>query len=103
MGFNLFVHNSFFMATEKKPWYKSKLILLGATMIAVFGSTLLNSWLVGQGVTPEQIAALEEVKPDVVESIKNIQGGGKLLSEIGVIFGAAVMVIRKWFTTKLLA
>ncbi len=88
--------------TEKKPWYKSKIVLLGAGMILVFGSTLITNWLTGQGVTPEQITVLEEVKPEIVESVKDIQSGGKLLAEIGTIFGAVIIVVRKWFTTKLL-
>jgi hypothetical protein len=85
---------------EKKPWYKSKIILLGAGIVGVFGSTLVNNWLVGQGVTPEQIAALQEAQPDVVQSIRDIQDGGKLMAEIGVLFGAVIIVIRKWFTSK---
>lgn len=88
--------------TEKKPWYKSKIILMGAGMIAVFGSTLLKNWLVGQGVTPEQMAVLEELKPDIVGNIENIQNGSNLLAEIGIIFGAVIIIVRKWFTTKLL-
>lgn len=83
----------------KKTWYKSKIILLGITTILVFGSQLLNGWVTGQGVTPEQMQALEIAQPQIVDSVERIQAGENALAVLGTSFGAFVLIFRAWFTS----
>lgn len=88
--------------TEKKPWYKSKIALLALSSVAVFGSNFFTGWLSGQGVTPEQFDALQQAAPQALEAIKEASDAKDILSAVGALFGAAIFVFRKWFTTKLL-
>lgn len=87
---------------QKKPWYQSKLVLLGAVLVLVFGGNLATNFLVGNGVTPDQVEAVRLAYPDVADGIEQIKDGENLLNAIGAIGGALVMVLRKWFTFKIL-
>lgn len=85
---------------EKKPWYKSKIVLLGLSAVGIFGAQLLNGWLTGQGVTPEQLEALRIASPEIASAIERVQGGENVLVVVGSLFGVLVIVFRTWFTTK---
>lgn len=84
--------------TESKPWYKSKIILAGLFAVALFGTQLLNNWITGQGVTPEQIAAIQEAQPEIANAIERVKAGESVLAVVGSLFGVAVMVLRAFFT-----
>lgn len=88
--------------TEKKPWYKSKIALLALSAALVFGSNFFTGWLSGQGVTPEQLDALQQAAPEALEAVKDAADGKDVLSAVGALFGVLIFVFRKWFTTKLL-
>lgn len=87
---------------EKKPWYQSKIVLLGLAMVTVFGSNLLNGWLTNLGVQPDQMELLQLTYPDMADAFRKASEGGTWLSAIGTIGGGLVVILRKWFTTKLL-
>ena len=52
--------------TEKKPFWKSKIVMFSAAGILVFGGSLLLSSLYRSGVTPDQISALQQAYPQGV-------------------------------------
>lgn len=87
---------------QTKKWYQSKIALLGLTLVLVFGSNLLLGFLGGQGVSLEQIQAVEQTQPIIAQAIKDYQSGGNILSLVGAIGGALIIVARVWFTTKLI-
>lgn len=89
--------------TEMKPWYQSKIIYLATAIVGVFGSSFISTWLGSQGVTPEQIEAIQQVQPGAVAAIQNMHDAESIRAGLGVLLGAAVFVARKWFTTKLLS
>jgi hypothetical protein len=86
----------------KKPWWQSKTILLALTSVLVFGSNLLSGWLTMQGVTPEQVDAISQAEGPVRDAIENVKSGGNVLSAVGSLFGVAILVIRAWFTNKII-
>lgn len=88
------------MADEKKPWYKSKLILLGATAVVIFGAQLANNWLTGHGVTPTQIESVRVASPEIASAIERVQAGENVLTVVGGLVGVFVMIFRAWFTSK---
>lgn len=88
--------------TSTKKWYQSKLVLLGLSVLFVFGGALLLRFLGNQGVTTEQMAVLQEQYPQIAESIKQIQSGQDIWQSLGALAGALVVIIRVWFTQKVL-
>lgn len=86
--------------TEKKPWYKSKIILAGLLALALFGTQLLNKWATGQGVTAEQLAAIQMAYPDVADAIERVKSGENVLAVVGSLFGTFVVIFRAFFTSK---
>lgn len=86
----------------KKPWYKSKIILMALSGILVFGTNLLNGWLTGQGVTQEQLDALSTTAPTIVDTVERISDGENIINFVGIIYSAAMLIFRKWFTSKLI-
>lgn len=90
------------MAIEKKPWYQSKMILFALTSVLVFGSNYLNGWLTMQGVTPEQAEAIAAAQGPVRDAIESVKSGGSVLSAAGSLFGVVVIILRTWFTSKLI-
>ena len=90
------------LESGKKPWYQSKTILFALTSVLVFGSNLLNGWLTMQGVTPEQFDAISQAEGPVRDAIDNVKDGGNVLSAVGALFGTAIIVIRAWFTNKII-
>lgn len=88
--------------TTTKPWYKSKIVLLGITAVLIFGGSLLYRFLLGSGVTPEQLAAIEQQNPQITAAIQQIQTGENVWQALGVLFGSLVVIVRVWFTNKLI-
>lgn len=87
---------------ETKKWYQSKIVLFGLTLVLVYGSNLLLGFISGNGVTLEQIQAVEQTQPDFAEAVKKLQNGGNILDVIGLLGGALIVLARVWFTQKLL-
>lgn len=85
------------MEQEKKPFWKSKIILLALTLIGVFGGNYLFHFL-GANVTQEQIDAIAQSQPMVAEIIERYKNGESILSLLGSIVGVLIMVARAWFT-----
>lgn len=88
---------------QKKKWYKSKIIMVALALAGIFGYNWLTGWLTSQGITPEQLEALQLAYPDIAEAVQKASDGGNLLSAIGTIAGLAIAALRKWFTSRLLA
>lgn len=86
------------MDTEKKPFFKSKIALFALTLIAVFGGNLLFNFVSGE-VSPDQIAAIEQTYPQVVEIIERLKQGESVLSLLGTAIGVIIFIARTWFTT----
>lgn len=85
---------------EKKPWYKSKIIMLALSAALVFGSNLLGGWLTGQGVTQEQMDALSTAQPEVAHAIERVQAGENVLGVVGSLVSVFILIFRTWFTSK---
>lgn len=92
--------NTFSM--QKKPWYHSKIVLAALTLSGIFGYNLLTGWLTNQGVTPEQLQALQLAYPDIADAIQKARDGGSWLSSLGLAGSLLIAALRKWFTSKLL-
>jgi len=84
--------------TQKKPFWKSKIVLFSGAAILVFGGNLLFGGLFRSGVTPEQIAALEQAYPQGVEIVERIQGGESITNLLGLIINVLILIFRGWFT-----
>lgn len=85
------------MEQEKKPFWKSKIILLALTLIGVFGGNYLFRFL-GANVTQEQIDAIAQSQPMVAEIIERLKNGESVISLLGSIVGVLILVARAWFT-----
>lgn len=83
---------------QKKPFWKSKIVLFSAAGILVFGGNLLLGSLFRSGVTPEQISTLQQAYPQGIEIIERIQNGESITSLIGLIINVAILIFRGWFT-----
>ncbi len=85
-------------STTKKPFWKSKIVLFSGAGILVFGGNLLLGGLFRSGVTPDQIAALQQAYPQGVEIVERIQSGESITNLIGLIINVAILIFRGWFT-----
>ena len=83
---------------EKKPWYKSKIFLLGIAMAMVGGTDLATGWLSGNGITADQINVLETALPSAAENIKDAIEGKNYFGIITSVGGFLTAIWRKWFT-----
>lgn len=86
---------------EKKPWYKSKIVLFAIALALVAGSNLGLNWISGQ-ITPEQLAAIDAAYPAGVEIIERLKSGESILSLLGTIVGLVIAISRIWFTTAII-
>ena len=87
------------MADEsKKPFYQSKIFLLGITLILVFGGNYLFGF-VSSNVSPEQIESIQDAQPVVADIIERLKDGESILSVVGLIIGVLISIFRAWFTT----
>jgi len=88
------------MADEaKKPFYQSKIFLLGITMILVFGGNYLFGF-VSANVTPEQLESIDDAQPIVTDIVQRLKDGESILSVVGMIIGVLISIFRAWFTTS---
>lgn len=83
---------------EKKPWYKSKITLLGVVIGTIGLTDLSFGWLSGQGVTAEQIQAVQTVLPNVSEQIKDAVEAKNYFGIITAVGGFVTAIWRVWFT-----
>jgi len=84
---------------EPKKWYQSKIVLFSASTLLLVGGDLLTGFLTASEVTPEQLAAIEQSGPQVVEAVRGIRAGENLFQTIAGLFPAVVLILRVWFTT----
>lgn len=82
----------------KKTWYKSKIILLALTIVAVFGGNYLFHFL-GANISQEQLDAIAQSQPAVADLIERYRSGESIYSLIGAAVGVLFVVFRAWFTT----
>jgi hypothetical protein len=83
---------------EPKKWYQSKIVLFSASTLLIVGGDLLTGFLNTAQVTPEQLAAIEQAGPQVVEAVQGIKAGESVFQTIAAIFPAIVLILRVWFT-----
>ena len=88
------------VTAQTKKWWQSKIVALGASLIAVFGGNLVLGFAGAQGITPEQVQAMDGATPQVFELIDRVRNGENILNLIGLIGGIAVTSARIWFTEK---
>lgn len=87
---------------QKKPWTKSKILILAITAIFTVGTNLVTGWLSGQGVTQEQMDVVAATQPAVSEAIEKYQHGQGIVQSISILAFSAIAVWRTWFTSKVL-
>lgn len=86
-----------------KKWYQSKLVAIGGVLVLVFGSNALLHWLTGPvNVSVEQIEAIEQVHPAVLDIIDRLKAGESILNVIGVSAGVLIAIVRTFFTGSLI-
>lgn len=85
-----------------KKWYQSKIVLLGLAALLLFGGAMLYRYLINQGITQTQLDVLQQQYPDIKQAVEQIQSGQDVWQGVGALFGAVVVIVRTWFTTKLL-
>lgn len=85
---------------EKKPWYKSKIVVLGIVMGLVGATDLAFGWLSGQGVTPEQVQVIQTALPEVAGQIKDAVAGKNYFGILTAIGGFVTAIFRYWWTEK---
>lgn len=86
---------------QTKKWYESKLVLFGLALVLVYGTNFLYGWL-GSNVTPEELEVIQDTKPDVLDIINRLRNGESVLNVIGTAAGVIIVIVRTWFTSKLL-
>lgn len=83
---------------EKKPWYKSKITLLAIVMGTIGASDLAFGWVSGNGVTPDQIQAVQTALPDVVGDVKSAVEAKNYFGVLNAVGGYLIAIWRVWFT-----
>ena len=83
---------------EKKPWYRSKIFVLGVVMGMVGVTDLATGWLSGQGVTSDQINVIQTALPAASENIKDAIAAKNYFGIITAAGGFLTAIWRKWFT-----
>ena len=84
---------------QSKKWYQSKIALLGIVIALVGGTDFALGWISGQGVTVEQVQAVQTVYPQVAQGIKDAISSNNIFQALSVIAGSLTTVWRVWFTT----
>jgi len=87
---------------EKKPWWKSKIALMGIVLAAVGVGNLAFGFVSGQGVTPDQIAAIQTNYPAIADNVRDAANGGNIFTAITGVGGALVSIWRIWYTNTLI-
>lgn len=88
---------------EKKPWYKSKIFLLGCVMALIGGTDLAWGWLSGAGITQDQIQVVQNTLPGVAEQVKDAVAGKNYFGIITAVGGFVTAIWRRWFTNTEIA
>jgi hypothetical protein len=88
---------------EKKPWYKSKIFLLGCVMALVGGTDLAFGWLSGNGITADQINVIQTTLPELGGDVKAAIDGKNYFGIITAVGGFVTAIWRKWFTSTEIA
>lgn len=83
---------------EKKPWYKSKITLAGIVLAITALTDAVTGFLSGSGVTPEQIAVIEQAYPQAADQIRDAVAGNDYFKALSGIGGFLVAIWRIWFT-----
>lgn len=83
---------------EKKPWYKSKITLAGIVLAITALTDAVTGFLSGSGVTPEQIAVIEQAYPQAADQIKDAVAGNDYFKAITAVGGFFVTIWRIWFS-----
>lgn len=86
---------------ETKKWYQSKIVLFGIALALVYGSNFLTGWL-GGNVSADQLDAIVDTKPQVLDIVNRLKNGESVLSLLGAIAGVLISVLRVWFTSNLI-
>jgi len=82
---------------KTKPWYQSKIALLGIVLGLVGLTDFATGWLSGQ-VTPEQITAIQVAYPAAADQIKAAVNGNNYFGIITAVGGFLSTIWRVWFT-----
>lgn len=88
---------------EQKKWYQSKIVLFSLSTLLIVGGNLLTGFITGQGVTPDQLAAIETAEPEVAEAVQRLQSGESILQVIAGLFPVLILILRVWFTSTSIA
>ena len=89
--------------STSKPWWQSKIVLIGLAAILLFGGGLLAQFLGNQGITQTQLDVLTQQYPDIKAGIQDLQSSDTLWKGLGVLVGALATIARVWFTSKTIA
>lgn len=86
-----------------KKWYQSKIVLIAIAMAGTFGYNILSAFLGNQGVTPDQLSAIQQAYPELSGKIGDLTSGGLTVTNIvGFLGSVGTLVARIFFTSKLL-
>lgn len=88
---------------EKKPWYKSKIFMAGIILALTALGDLTTGFVSGNGVTADQIQAIQQAYPDAAQNVKDAVSGNDIFKAITAVGGFLVAIWRKWFTTTTIA
>ena len=83
---------------DKKPWYKSKIALLGIALAITAVTAYGTGWLSMQ-VTPAQLAVVQDQFPEIAAAIKAAAQTGNIFAALSGVAGALISVWRIWFTS----
>lgn len=83
---------------EKKPWYKSKITLAGLLLALAGISNWAVGFVTGTGVTPEQIAVINQQYPAIAEQVRQLAKGGEIFTGLTGLAGVLVAIWRVWYT-----
>lgn len=84
---------------EKKPFYKSKIFLLGAVIALVGATDLATGWLSGAGVTADQFQIIDATLPGTAGAIRDAVEAKNYFGILTVVGGFLTAIFRAWFTT----
>ncbi len=88
---------------EAKKWYNSKIVLLAVAITLVFGGNAVNTFLLGNGVSQDQIDALAANAPEIAAKFQSVNSLGEFLTAFGAVAGPLLGILRIWFTSKPIA
>lgn len=81
-----------------KPWFQSKIVRFSLAGVTVF----LGSFVVSIGVTPEEMASVQNAYPKIAQAIQDFQRTKDYIGLFGALLSATIGIIRVWYTTALM-